>query len=137
MYKDQALVDRREMLRVKIKSLACEAQIIRKEEKHSLHRKKRVFRGRVIWRGQTSQLHHELWHHRITVVRRAAREAGLAYGFIRGRTWQQMEPTCKVEPDWQAIAKMLQKYGPTGMADRISELKTRTKAATAKVAEIS
>lgn len=89
------IVDRREMLKVKVKSLACEAKIIRKEEKRSC-----------------GPLREELYLHRVNVVRREARHAHLAYGFIRGRTIEQME--CKKSPpyDKAKVEKMIKKYGP-------------------------
>lgn len=94
------IIDRREMLRVKVKSLAVEAQIIRKEEQRA--------RG---------QLRYELELHRKFVVRKAARHAHLAYGFIRGLTLEQMEPTRKTDPDWETVRKMLKKYGPRNFVE--------------------
>jgi hypothetical protein len=91
------LKDRREMLRVKLKSLAEEARIIRREERRT-----------------NGFLREELHDHRVKNVRQAARNTHLAYGFIRGRTWEQMEATYAVEPDWDSIDKMLGKYGPFG-----------------------
>lgn len=96
----KTIVDRREMLRVKIKSLAEEARIIRREEHRSF-----------------GILREQLYLHRIGVVRRAAREAHIAYGLIRGRTFDQIEPARKTEPDWPAIRKLLTKYGPTGAVE--------------------
>lgn len=87
--------DRREMLRVKLKSLAEEARIIRKEEQRT-----------------SGVLRQELYLHRIGVVRCAARNTHIAYGLIRGRTIEQMEPTRQSEPDWDAINRMVEKYGP-------------------------
>ena len=99
MYKDQKLYDRREMLRVKIKSLAEEARIIRREEQRAAG-----------W-----ELRTELHLHRVGVVRSATRDALMAYGLIRGRTPEQTEPRAKTEPNWDAVDKMLKKYGPPGM----------------------
>lgn len=87
------------MLKVKLKSLAAEARIIRKEE----------------LRARSNDLREELYLHRIGPVREAARNTHLAYGFIRGRTIDEMEPTRKSEPDWKAIQKMLDKYGNNSM----------------------
>jgi len=65
--------DRRLFLKVKIKSLAEEARIIKHaEKKHT-------------W------VCEELRIHRICVVRLEARATHLAYGFIRGKTRQQIE----------------------------------------------
>lgn len=101
MYADrlETILDRREMLKVKVKSLAAEARIIRREEQRT-----------------HGPLRAELHWHRIFVVRRASREAGLAYGYVRGKTLEQMEPNAGkpgwVKPDEDAIGKMVKKYGP-------------------------
>lgn len=104
------IIDHREMLRVKLKSLAAEAKIIRLEEKRT-----------------HGQLRDQLYNHRILVVRQEARATHLAYGFIRGLTLEQMEPnrkpfsesprTAKIFEDrlWEKVRGMLKKYGPTGM----------------------
>lgn len=95
--KTKAVVDRREMLRVKIKSLAEEAKIIRQEERKT--------RG---------LLRDELHLHRVREVRSEARASHLAYGFIRGRTLDQMEKRSELQPDWEKIKRMCAKYGPAG-----------------------
>lgn len=95
----KTVVDRREMLRVKVKSLAEEARIIRREEQKS-----------------HGWIRDQLYLHRINEVRRAARDAHIAYGLIKGRTIEQMEPGRKSEPNWEAINKMLKKYGPKDAA---------------------
>jgi hypothetical protein len=91
----KTIVDRREMLRVKIKSLAEEAKIIRKEEQRT-----------------KGNLRTELHLHRTWDVRRAARETHIAYGLIKGRTLEQIEPNRKTEVNWDAVNRMLKKYGP-------------------------
>lgn len=95
----KTVIDRREMLRVKVKSLAEEARIIRREEQKS--------HGWI-----RDQLH----LHRINEVRRAARDAHIAYGLIKGRIIEEMEPNRKSEPNWEAIKKMVKKYGPANAA---------------------
>ena len=92
---DKKIVDRREMLRVKLKSLAEEARIIRREEQRTF-----------------GALREELHRHRVDIVRKVARDTHVAYGLIRGKTIDQIEPGRKSEPDWTAVEKMVQKYGP-------------------------
>lgn len=94
------IIDRREQLRVKLKSLAAEARIIRREERRT-----------------SGVLQHELWFHRIKVVRSEARCTHLAYGFIRGRTLDQMESKSDSPPNWDKVRAMLKKYGPVGMLE--------------------
>ena len=98
--KDNRIIDRREMLRVKLKCFAAEARIIRREEQRT-----------------HGDLRDELSRHRRGIVRWEARHAHLAYGFVRGRTLAQMEPKSDTTPDWEKIRKMLKKYGPAGMLE--------------------
>ena len=90
--------DRRVCLKVKIKSLAAEAKIIRQEE-----RKNKGDRG-AHWREL-------LKRHRQGIVRNEQRHTLLAYGFIRGRAVEQIEDHCKSDPNWSKVWKMIEKYG--------------------------
>lgn len=64
-------------LKVKIKSLEAEAKIIRKEERK--HRKDDAIRN-------------GLTNHRKTVVRIEQRATLLAYAFLRGKSYKEIEP---------------------------------------------
>jgi hypothetical protein len=78
-------------LKVKVKSLAEEAKIIRKEEDKGYCRV-------------------DLECHRKSIVRRAARETLIAYGFLRGREYRQIELNTKTQPDWKKVKAMVDKY---------------------------
>lgn len=80
-------------LKVKLKSLTAEAQIIRFEEKRNPD-----------WSGS-------LAFHRRTVVRREARHTLLAYAFLKGTPYLAVEPKCHTKPDWTKVEKMVIKYG--------------------------
>lgn len=86
-------MDRRVCLKIKLKSLAEEARIIRKEEKKGTR-----FRA-------------ELEEHRKGIVRYEARHTHLAYGFLRGRKLEQIEKNPKNKPDWNKVRKMIERYG--------------------------
>lgn len=90
------LRDQRAKLRVKVKSLAAEARIIRGEER----------------RARRGDLRESLYLHRIHEVRSHARSAHLALGFIKGRTYEQMEKQAFSKPDWPEVRRLLAKYGP-------------------------
>jgi hypothetical protein len=81
-------------LRVKIKSLAAEAAIIRGEARRT--------RGLVRW---------GLNHHRTTVVRKAARESLLAYSMLRGVPYNAVERSCREAPDWAAVSAVARRFG--------------------------
>ncbi len=81
-------------LKVKVKSLAAESRIIRFEERKT--------------RGPTRSSLHE---HRVGIVRREARHTLLAYGYLRARSYAQMERSPKTEPTWDSVERMIKKYG--------------------------
>lgn len=84
-------------LKVKIKSLAAEAVIIRREERRF---KKRNHPVRL-----------DLAAHRRFAVRPEARDALLAYGFLRGRAYKQIEAKAHKPPNWQNVSRLAAKYG--------------------------
>lgn len=90
--------DRRTYLKVKLKSLAAEAKIIRAEEK-----KAKKYKDQELLSG--------LELHRKDVVRSAARHTLLAYAFIRGVPYKKVESKCEKAPDLKRIMSMIQKYG--------------------------
>lgn len=114
--KDGTLVDRREMLRVKLKSLATEAKYIRSEEDR---------------KPTDSIIRMELRSHRVKDVRVESRATGLAYGFVKGYKRSQVENKHHPLPDWMdkdlkaKVIKMVEKYGPVPrdktLSDRIAQ----------------
>jgi hypothetical protein len=81
-------------LKIKIKSLAAEARIIRGEERK--------------WPGP---LRAGLRKHRLRDVRAEARYALLAYGFLRHRPLAAVEGKARSEPCWERVQKLAEKYG--------------------------
>ncbi len=92
---EKRTIDERICLKIKLKSLAAEAKIIRKEEK----------------RAKSQSIRESLYRHRIDVVRYEARHTNIAYGFLRGRTYAQIETNPKTPPNWDKIRRMIEKYG--------------------------
>jgi hypothetical protein len=103
-------------LKIKIKSLAAEAGIIRKEAKK--------VRG---------DLRHALNEHRKKDVRWEARSSILAYGFLRGRDYFTMEAKCHKDnpPDWVRIEQLVKKFGEDDIRDRMQRFAAWKDAATA------
>lgn len=85
-------------LKVKVKSLAAEAAIIRLEESRA--------RG---------ALRDSLRAHRQKDVRVEQRASQLAYGYLRAVPRVAIEPGAKSEPDWERMQRMVVKFG--GSAD--------------------
>jgi hypothetical protein len=93
--------DKRVYLKVKVKSLAAEALIIRKEEKKNT---------KVDPELGCNPIRMGLKDHRKGVVRWEARHALLAYGFIRGRAYRQIEPSGSGSFDVDKVWRMIEKY---------------------------
>jgi hypothetical protein len=98
-------------LRVKIKSLAAEARIIAREERRVLSR---IRRGGDPAAGWLTFRH--LHDHRRRVVGTAAREALLAYAFLRERPYATVEPPNSRQPDWDSVYRVAERFAPP--ADR-------------------
>lgn len=99
-------------LKVKLKSLSEEAKIIRKEEvKAALRARNAISEER---RNSSLEVHSGLHAHRAGTVKPEARATSLAYGFLRGRSYDQVEgATIRPVPRYikNRAAKMVGKYG--------------------------
>lgn len=114
-------------LKVKIKSLAEEARIIRHEERRALKS--------ATWarsRQQPAELnaaeseYDGLYHHRTVDVRDEARAAQLAYGFLRGRAYRTIEnpgPTKLFRHVPERVVGLVSKYGGVAKADATTAIK--------------
>tara|TARA_R110000803_G_scaffold210841_1_gene284300 strand:+ start:19400 stop:19765 length:366 start_codon:yes stop_codon:yes gene_type:complete len=99
-------------LKIKIKSLAAEAQMIRKEERKVLGYGRHINRATgLIGNGSFHGEYHDLHAHRTWDVRREARSSLLAYGFLRERPFRTMEQEGSKAPDWDRIESLATKYG--------------------------
>jgi|TARA_R110000744_G_scaffold351934_6_gene457824 hypothetical protein len=85
-------------LRVKLKSLAIEAAIIRREEQ-------------VANKSNSYDTQNQLRIHRVGKVRRASRETLLAYQYLRGVPYAACEKPKSKPVDIKAIEKMCKDYG--------------------------
>lgn len=108
-------------LKVKIKSLAAESQMIRRLE-NKRKGKLEVRNGESV---EQARARHKLWQskrppvvleeidllreHRVGVVRRASRNAHLAYAVVRGRKPADSLKGLSQE-DWKEIERMVRKY---------------------------
>lgn len=95
-------------LKIKLKTLAEEARIIRKEEQK--------MRGHI-WGPKAEKYH----RHRIDVVRTEARATHLAYGFLRNRTYGQVESGSHKTVPYERVAKLVSRYGGLQYRDVTAE----------------
>lgn len=91
-------------LKIKISSLAEEAKIIKREERkwNFVTTKDNV--------AFTHPLYFGLRDHRINVVRTECRYSHIAYGFLRGRAYKQIENKCHEAPNWERVAEIVRKF---------------------------
>lgn len=113
--------DRRRLLKIKLKSLGAEAAIIRKEE----------MKAKFSKRPEVMQLREEMHQHRVRDLRAETRATLLAYSYIRGRTYRQIEPRSNVRyaggpfrEQWnervRRVVSMVAKYGGGAGSDEAS-----------------
>ncbi len=111
-------------LKIKIKSLAAEARFIRIEE---LKARKMARANAAHQQPKESQVasdfRHSLHTHRTQVVRPEARSSQLAYGFLRGRKYSQLESSVRPDnpPNLKAITSMVERFGGDAAADKVKE----------------
>ena len=114
----------RAYLKIKIKSLAAEAKIIRAEEQKYKRRKpkkdeiatlgtraKKRGISRLVPGSVPNTIFWGLRSHRIHDVRWEARAACLAYGFLRGHNYSEMETKCYKLPNFLRVEELAMKYG--------------------------
>jgi hypothetical protein len=119
-------------LKVRIKELAFEAKTIRREENKSKELSRDPF-ARMTRKGRTpspeqmseqdgyaAQHAADFWNlrnHRIGYVRPAARETLLAYAYLRGKAYRQVEASCKEPPNWDQVKRLVTKFGSAEWAE--------------------
>lgn len=115
----EGIMDKRMYLKVKIKSLAEEARIIRSEERKL--RQRRIRKGKLTDKEQF--IYDGLRAHRQYDVRTEARATQLAYAFLNGKVYEDVEPHTNSTPRWDRVQKMVERYGYGLGVDRMERLK--------------
>ena len=101
-------------LRIKIKHLALEPELIKLEQRRvraRAHYKALAAAGQNTPTYEDPWLAIELRNHRLQAIRPEASAAQLAYAFIRGKSYNVIEPTSKWSPQIHRIAELIVKYG--------------------------
>lgn len=122
-------------LKIKSKSLAAEARIIRAEEAKILSRldgaagcsdeglaQDQDARARSRARVRFLQAYRAIRAHRCGLVRSEARRTFLARGFLSGRPYRRIENRAGralTEQDWKGIEVMVLRYGAGDSTDRV------------------
>ena len=102
-------------LKIKVTSLAAEIKLIRENER----RLKRMAREATNpeYAAQFRKSFWSLRDHSETICEPIAREAQLAYGFLRGIPYSKMEKKRYTDPRWDQIERSIVKHG--GMPEQI------------------
>jgi hypothetical protein len=115
----------RSYLKVKIKSLAEEARIIRAEERRVKAQRFHA-RGRQGEETRLAGLDAEffgLYHHRTQDVRREARAANIAYAFMRGRPYAKIEKAGSANVPVDRAISLVAKFGYVKPAQATIDMK--------------
>jgi hypothetical protein len=64
-------------------------------------------------RKSSGETRNSLHNHRVIEVRQEARAALLAYAFLRGRRYDQVERAGSRKVDWKRVAQIVRKFGET------------------------
>lgn len=116
-------------LKMKIKSLSAEARIIRQEEHKELKfgRRCKTLNLKEPYTTKHYSNYFRLHGHRTEDVRSEARHSLLAYGFLRGRDYLQMEQSAHTKPNFGRIEKIASRFSDMDkreFAQRFEEWKT-------------
>ena len=99
-------------LKIKLKSLAEEQRIIRKEELS-------IKNGKFSYK--SNQRRESIYLHRVMHVRPIIRATHIAYGLIRGLQYHEIENSPKSIPNWNKVKEMIKKYS-TNNDDKLKNL---------------
>lgn len=97
-------------LKVKIATLSAEAKIIKQEERWFKRCSKTKVDEFPDQCAEFRQIWLNLMEHRKDSVRPEARASNLAYGYMRGRAYRQLESKCWTKPNWGRVAEILLKF---------------------------
>ena len=103
-------------LKMKPLSLAEETKLISKEEKRWL-RKAAEARRREKDSSKFEEVYTGLNVHKRRELRRESRSAHIAYSFLKGRDYSEIEQKSRTEPDWTRIKRIASKYKDSGISD--------------------
>ena len=108
----------KEYLKIKVTSLSAEQAQIRREEAKMAKWARRSRDGRAKAKSAAEaqanlnnieKKRQGLHGHRVD-LRRETRAAHLAYGFVRGRKYEEIERFAWTQPDWNRIQRLVEKY---------------------------
>lgn len=113
-------------LKIKLKTLAQEARYIRQEELTLKNTGKRIKACKTLSESDRNGIFErniegisDLHHHRTFDLRKAARHSHIAYGFLKGKAYSQIENKPKTEPLWSEVEKIVKRFGGEALAAKL------------------
>jgi hypothetical protein len=100
-------------LKIKIKHLAQEAQVIKFEKQKWL---KKAAKGRAkaaekqMLDPAPAWMFNAVHEHRVNVVRPEVRDSNLAYGFLRGKSYEHVEASRYTDPNWTNVRAIVKRF---------------------------
>lgn len=104
----------KEHLKIKALSLGAEARIIRQQETRASKIARKLYEeGKMRARATQLAVADSYYRHRLDVVRPEARCSCLAYGFLKGRRYKQLEAKTRENnaPNWDRVTSLVSKFG--------------------------
>jgi hypothetical protein len=100
-------------LKIKIKHLAEEAQVIKFEKAKWM---KKAAKGRAkaaekqMLDPAPAWMFNAVHEHRVNVVRPEVRDSNLAYGFLRGKSYAHVEASRYTDPNWTNVLAIVKRF---------------------------
>lgn len=118
-------------LKIKVVSLTEEAKLIRKDEYKRLKAARRALsQGKEESAAYHSEIFKGLRYHRIWDVRNEARVSNIAYGFLQGHEYKDIERNAIKQVRWMRVQGLVLRYGegdPSELFDRFQKWKQRAR----------
>jgi len=96
------------MMKIEVKTAAARAQILKEEEQFARWRARgaKANANREKYLAKSTLLHNK----RVNKVRNDARSLHLAYGFLAGHAYRDIEPISYVQPNWVRVQELVLAY---------------------------
>lgn len=121
-------------LRIKAKSLAAEAKVVRKDEAYYRERNKsrkphKDREGNTLTQGNPPRfgVGRDTWlslrEHRVHVLRPEARATNLARAYLRRRPYKSLEASYHEAADWDRVATLVHRFGAHRPKTKVETIK--------------
>lgn len=96
-------------LKIKVQTLGAECRVAKSQERQWLRKAKKA-RAKQRDPKYAEANWFSIRQHRLAVIRKEARDSHLALGFLRGRSYEEMENVAYHAPDWKNIEGIVKRF---------------------------